>query len=100
MLPAANGFALVSPASRGLGFAFAQQLLAQTPVPVIATARKNCDEVRERLLSRKSLPPNAERRLRILKVDVTGIARQVAHSLLGSCVHANFYVQMNPLYHQ
>ncbi|KAJ5151944.1 hypothetical protein N7492_010239 [Penicillium capsulatum] len=72
MASAAHGFALVTPASRGLGFAFAQQLLAQTRLPVVATARKNCDEVRERLLSSKGIPSNAESRLCMAKVDVTG----------------------------
>lgn len=72
MLSAKHGFALVTPASRGLGFAFAQQLLARTQLPVVATARKNCDEVRDQLLSSKGLPQNAEYRLRVLKVDVTG----------------------------
>ncbi|KAJ5660081.1 hypothetical protein N7507_006532 [Penicillium longicatenatum] len=71
MLSAKHGFALVTPASRGLGFAFAQQLLAQTQLPVVATARKNCAEVREQLLSSEGLPQNAEQRLRVLKVDVT-----------------------------
>ncbi|KAJ5527762.1 hypothetical protein N7513_011921 [Penicillium frequentans] len=71
MLSAKHGFALVTPASRGLGFAFAQQLLARTQLPVVATARKNCDEVRDQLLSSNGLPQNAEERLRVLKVDVT-----------------------------
>ncbi|KAJ5794285.1 Short-chain dehydrogenase/reductase SDR [Penicillium paradoxum] len=68
---AAHGFALVTPASRGLGFAFTQQLLTRTDLPVIATARKNCDELQERLLSSNDMPKNAEKRLRILQVDVT-----------------------------
>jgi NAD(P)-dependent dehydrogenase (short-subunit alcohol dehydrogenase family) len=72
MLPSAHGFALVTPASRGLGFAFAQQLLTRTELPVIATARKNCDELQQRLLSSESMPKDAEERLRILQVDVTG----------------------------
>lgn len=72
MAVAAHGFALVTPASRGLGFAFAQQLLAQTQLPVVATARKNCNETRERLLSSKGIPLNAESRLRMIEVDVTG----------------------------
>lgn len=67
-----HGFALVTPASRGLGFAFAQQLLAQTELPVIVTARKNCNEVRERLLSSKGLRSNADKKLHIHEVDVTG----------------------------
>ncbi|KXG45568.1 Short-chain dehydrogenase/reductase SDR [Penicillium griseofulvum] len=71
MLPAAHGFALVTPASRGLGLAFAQQLLTRTELPVIATARKNCNELQERLLSSKGVPKDAKQRLRILQVDVT-----------------------------
>lgn len=70
---AAHGFALVTPASRGIGFAFAQQLLSQTNLPVVATARKNCDEVRGKLLSGKGVPADAENRLRIMEVDVTGM---------------------------
>jgi NAD(P)-dependent dehydrogenase (short-subunit alcohol dehydrogenase family) len=69
----ANGFALVTPASRGLGFAFAHQLLARTELPVIATARKNCTEIKERLLSSDNVPTDAEKRLHVLEVDVTGM---------------------------
>lgn len=86
MLPAAHGFALVTPASRGLGFAFTQRLLTRTELPVIATARKNCDELQERLLSSKDMPKDAEQRLRILQVDVTGKKKQIysrRHKLLG-----------------
>ena len=72
MLSAAHGFALVTPASRGLGFAFTQQLLTRTKLPVIATARKNCDELQQRLLSSKGMPEDAEGRLHVLQVDVTG----------------------------
>lgn len=72
MLSAKHGFALVTPASRGLGFALAQQLLVQTQLPVIATGRKNCIGIRERLLSDRKVPANAEERLRLLEVDVTG----------------------------
>lgn len=67
------GFALVTPASRGLGFAFAQQLLTKTPLPVVATARKNCSDLRDRLLSSDGVPSDAKERLRVLEVDVTGI---------------------------
>jgi len=73
----ANGFALVTPASRGLGFAFAQQLLARTELPVIATARKNCNEIQERLLSSEGVPKNSEKRLRVLEVDATGIEETI-----------------------
>jgi NAD(P)-dependent dehydrogenase (short-subunit alcohol dehydrogenase family) len=72
MSSAKHGFALVTPASRGLGFAFAHKLLARTQLPVVATARKNCNEIRERLLSSNDLPKDSEKRLRVLEVDVTG----------------------------
>ncbi|KAJ5249072.1 short-chain dehydrogenase/reductase [Penicillium chermesinum] len=65
-----NGFALVTPASRGLGFAFTQTLLTKTTLPVIATARKNTSELRDRLLS-SDVPNGAKERLRVLEVDVT-----------------------------
>ncbi|KAJ5946641.1 hypothetical protein N7454_003480 [Penicillium verhagenii] len=71
MISAKHGFALVTPASRGLGFAFAQQLLAKTKLPVVATARRDCTEVRDQLLSSKGLSKDAEKRLRVLKLDVT-----------------------------
>ncbi|KAF7712819.1 Uncharacterized protein PECH_002604 [Penicillium ucsense] len=70
MAAAAQGFALVTPASRGIGFALAQQLLTQTGLPVVATARKNHDELREKLLTSKGVPSNAEKRLHLLDVDV------------------------------
>ncbi|CAG7926796.1 unnamed protein product [Penicillium olsonii] len=70
-MSAAAGFALVTPASRGLGFAFAQQLLTRTELPVIATARKDCKGIRERLLSSEGVPKDSAKRLRVLKVDVT-----------------------------
>ncbi|KAJ5098999.1 hypothetical protein N7532_006000 [Penicillium argentinense] len=65
-----QGFALVTPASRGIGLASAQQLLTQTQLPVVATARRNCDEVRDRILSCKTLSSDAEKRLRMFEVDV------------------------------
>lgn len=89
MLSAAHGFALVTPASRGLGFAFAQQLLTRTELPVIATARKNCDELKERLLASKGMPKDAEQRLRILQVDVTGKKKQLNSSKINSSLHQN-----------
>lgn len=75
MASAAHGLALITPASRGIGFCFAQQLLSRTQLPVVATARKNCDEVRDRLLSSKGMPPDAEKRLKLHRVDVKGNPR-------------------------
>ncbi|KAJ5297843.1 hypothetical protein N7508_008092 [Penicillium antarcticum] len=71
MSSAKHGFAIVTPASRGLGFAFAHQLLARTQLPVIATARKNCNEIREWLLSSNGIPKDSEKRLKMIEVDVT-----------------------------
>lgn len=65
---AASGFCIVTPASRGLGFALARYLLTNSSLPVVATARRNCDEVHSRLL----MGINGKERLRVLSVDVTG----------------------------
>lgn len=75
-----SGLAIVTPASRGLGYAFAQQLLAHTNLPVVATARTDCDGVRNRLLEDLGHDAStAEKRLSVFKVDVTGIDLSVAH---------------------
>lgn len=74
MVAAQHGFALVTPASRGLGFALARQLLVRTSLPVIVTARKNCDEVHDRLLEGLPARSGASKRLRVYTVDVTGMA--------------------------
>ncbi|KAL4956949.1 short-chain dehydrogenase/reductase [Aspergillus filifer] len=68
-----SGFAIVAPASRGLGFAFAQQLLKHTNLPIIASARKDCDGVRSRLLDsvRNDGATSAEKRLTVYEVEVT-----------------------------
>lgn len=68
---ASSGFCIVTPASRGLGFAFAQYLLRHSNLPVVATARRNCDEVYDRLLTGIN-GINGKERLQVLKVDVTG----------------------------
>lgn len=75
MVAAQQGFALVTPASRGLGFALARQLLVRTSLPVIATARRNCDEVHGRLLEGLPAQSGANERLRVYSVDVTGMVR-------------------------
>ncbi|KAL4881418.1 hypothetical protein BJY04DRAFT_218234 [Aspergillus karnatakaensis] len=70
-MPLRSGFAVVTPASRGLGFAIAQQLLALTNLPIIATARNECGRLRDRLLEESSEAQDAEKRLNVLRVDVT-----------------------------
>ena len=63
-------WALVTPASRGIGLELARRLLQTTNVPVIATARKDLDQTKENALS--GLNDVKEDRLSVLKVDVLG----------------------------
>ena len=67
-----SGFCLVTPASRGLGFAFARHLLAHSDLPVVATARRDCDQVQDQLL--QGVKNKDKERLRVFQVDVTGIS--------------------------
>lgn len=60
---------LVSPASRGIGLQLAKRMLLTTKLPVVATARRNLEEVREHILD--GLDVDNER-LEVLKLDVTG----------------------------
>lgn len=62
-------WSLVSPASRGIGFALAKHVLHNTNAPVVATARKDLDKLREELLEGTGI---AENRLKVLKLDVLG----------------------------
>ncbi|CBX93056.1 hypothetical protein IAQ61_008786 [Plenodomus lingam] len=60
-------WSLISPASRGIGFALAREVLRSTNAPVVTTARKDLDKVKEELLD--GLPVD-ESRLTVLKLDV------------------------------
>lgn len=60
---------LISPASRGIGFALAKRVLQTTNTPVVVTARKDLDKTREELLQGKHVD---ESRLKVLKLDVLG----------------------------
>jgi len=89
-------WALVTPASRGIGLALARRLLRTTSLSIVATARSSLDEAREQILRKASDselkasegPPSAEgsghdpeveslsqegdeSRLTVLKLDVT-----------------------------
>lgn len=66
-------WALVSPASRGIGLEFARRLLQTTNVPVVATARKDLDQTKENVLS--GLKDVKDERLNVLKVDFLGEIR-------------------------
>ncbi|KAK4634533.1 hypothetical protein CLAFUW4_00729 [Fulvia fulva] len=61
-------WALVSPASRGIGLELSRRLLQTTNVPVVATARRNLDQARENILS--GLRDVKEDRLHVVKLDV------------------------------
>jgi len=63
-------WALVSPASRGIGLELARRLLQTTKVPIVATARKDLDQARENIL--QGLDGVSEDRLYVLRVDVLG----------------------------
>lgn len=77
-------WALVTPASRGIGLELARRLLRTTNLPVVATARGSTDEATEAILSGRNgnsegggdALMNAEgdeSRLTVLKLDVCGM---------------------------
>ncbi|XP_014550357.1 hypothetical protein COCVIDRAFT_115685 [Bipolaris victoriae FI3] len=60
-------WSLISPASRGIGFALARRVLQTTNAPVVATARKDLDKTKAELLDGLDVD---EKRLNVLKLDV------------------------------
>lgn len=64
-----SAWALITPASRGIGLAVTRRVLQTTKVAVVATARKDLDKTREDVLGGLDVD---ESRLTVLKVDVTG----------------------------
>jgi NAD(P)-dependent dehydrogenase (short-subunit alcohol dehydrogenase family) len=73
-------WSLISPASRGIGFALARRVLQTTNAPVVATARKDLDKTKEELLEGLGVD---ESRLRVLKLDVLGMLVSAVVELLG-----------------
>ena len=63
----AKPWLLVSPASRGIGLQLAKRLLNTTNLPVIATARKDLDQVKEQILDGLAVD---KQRLEVLQLDV------------------------------
>ena len=63
-------WALVTPASKGIGLALTRHLLKSTKIPILATARKDLNKVREHILS--GLDGVDESRLNVQPLDVTG----------------------------
>jgi NAD(P)-dependent dehydrogenase (short-subunit alcohol dehydrogenase family) len=68
---------LVSPASRGIGFALTRRILQSTNAPVIATARQDLGKTKHELLEGLSVD---EKRLTVLKLDVLGMADTLSQS--------------------
>lgn len=71
-------WALVTPASRGIGLHLARHLLKNTEVPVVATARETLEATRSNILN--GLDVDKER-LQVLQLDVTGIHYLIHFSL-------------------
>jgi NAD(P)-dependent dehydrogenase (short-subunit alcohol dehydrogenase family) len=67
-------WSLISPASRGIGFALARRILQTTNAPVVATARKDLDQTKEELLQGTGID---ESRLTVLKLDVLGTLQHI-----------------------
>jgi len=63
-------WALITPASRGIGLALTRRVLQTTRCSVVATARTELDKAREDIL--RDLEGVDESRLKVLNVDVTG----------------------------
>ncbi|KAL9000271.1 MAG: hypothetical protein Q9188_005704, partial [Gyalolechia gomerana] len=59
---------LTAPASRGIGLQLARRLLNTTDLPIVATARKDIDDTRDKILEGLDVDPT---RLSVLELDVT-----------------------------
>lgn len=66
-----GGWILTTPASRGIGFALTRLLLQKTSLPVVATARRDLEGTKARLLD--GLDGVEKSRLMVLEVDVTSM---------------------------
>lgn len=67
-------WSLISPASRGIGFALARKILQTTNAPVVVTARKDLAQTKKELLEGTNID---EGRLTVLGLDVLGMARRI-----------------------
>jgi hypothetical protein len=86
-------WALVTPASRGIGLELARRLLRTTDIPIVTSARKDLDQTRENLLS--GLDGVSEDRLHVLKVDVLGHWAFHHKRLRSSHLHSRSLLQTN-----
>lgn len=69
-------WSLVSPASRGIGFALARRILHTTNAPLVATARKDVTSTKQKLLEGLDVD---ESRLTMLELDVLGKIPTIPH---------------------
>lgn len=95
MASARAGFALITPASRGIGFALARQLLVHTDLPVCATARKDCDTVHDKLVKSINSKRDAAKRLTVLEADVT--SKLALNKIIPTFLSMNWYNSHNLL---
>ena len=75
-------WALITPASKGIGLALSRRILQTTKVPIIATARKDPDQTKEHIL--QDLRDVDESRVTVLPLDVTGTIRDLLQLLARS----------------
>lgn len=69
-MPPSRPWALVTPASRGIGRALARTLLQTTRVPVVATARGSLDKARNGILCNlQGGGDDPDKRLKVVKLD-------------------------------
>lgn len=64
-------WALVTPASRGIGLALTRHLLKNTSIPIVATGRKKLDELKQQVF--EGIDDVDESRLHVHEVDVLGM---------------------------
>ena len=95
----------VSPASRGIGLQLAKRLLQSTNLPVVATARRNLDQVNDQILDGLDVD---KQRLQVLQLDVTkeaSVSRAAedcksrfsdSHLRLAFCVPGILYPEKSP----
>jgi hypothetical protein len=86
-------WALVTPASRGIGLELARRLLRTTDIPIVTSARKDLDQTRENVLS--GLDGVSEDRLHVVKVDVLGTFLGMSLRLRNSHLHAMSHRRTN-----
>jgi len=63
-------WALVTPASQGIGYQLARRILSTTTIPLVVTARKDIEQTKEQILD--GLKDIQEDRLKTIHLDFLG----------------------------